>query len=409
MPKIKLSSHFVSHVTCPKGKRKELYFDTSNRGLSLEVRISGGKTYYLRYTDARSRTRYLKLADASDVSLSQARNLCDQARNKIAMGEDPNAEKAIKRQVPTFRDFALEQYLPYAKSYKASWQTDECLLRVHLIPAFGTKHLDEITKNDVIKFRQAALDSGAKPGTVNRRLILLRYIFNLAVRDWEVPGVPSNPTHGVALLEENNKKERYITEEELKRLYDAVKRSQNTMLQYILPMLVVTGARRGEVLNAKWEDFDLERRMWRIPKAKSGKARHIPLGENALRVLEAVRGISRSEYPFGNPKTGKPYKHTYSAWNTARVKAGLPEVRMHDLRHSFASFLINSGRSLYEVQKLLGHTQVKTTQRYAHLTQETLLDAADVGTASLTAILAPDQGLIRHIAETVNSNEYSSN
>jgi integrase len=99
-----------------------------------------------------------------------------------------------------------------------------------------------------------------------------------------------------------------------------------------------------------------------------------------------VRGVSKSDYPFGNPKTCKPYKHLYSAWNTARIKAGLPEVRMHDLRHSFASFLINSGRSLYEVQKLLGHTQVKTTQRYAHLSQETLLDAADVGTASLTAI-----------------------
>lgn len=207
-------------------------------------------------------------------------------------------------------------------------------------------------------------------------------------------------------MEENNKKERYITEEELKRLYDAVKRSQNTMLQYILPMLVVTGARRGEVLNAKWEDFDLERRMWRIPKAKSGKARHIPLGENALRVLEAVRGISKSEYPFGNPKTGKPYRHIYSAWNTARVKAGLPEVRMHDLRHSFASFLINSGRSLYEVQKLLGHTQVKTTQRYAHLSQETLIDAADVGTASLTAILTPNQDSIPQIENAANLRGY---
>ncbi|MEP5375930.1 MAG: site-specific integrase, partial [Hyphomicrobiales bacterium] len=288
------------------------------------------------------------------------------------------------------------------QSYKRSWKTDECLLRVHLIPAFGTNHLDEITKNDVIKYRQAALDSGAKPGTVNRRLILMRYIFNLAVRDWEVPGVPRNPTHGVALLEENNKKERYITEEELKRLYDAVKLSQNKMLQYILPMLVVTGARRGEVLNARWEDFDLDRRQWRIPTAKSGKSRYIPLGENALRVLEAVQNVSNSEYPFGNPKTGKPYRHLYSAWNTSRIKAGLPEVRMHDLRHSFASFLINSGRSLYEVQKLLGHTQVKTTQRYAHLSQETLLDAADVGTASLTAILNPNRESVPQIPQAVN-------
>ncbi len=316
------------------------------------------------------------------------------------MGEDPNAEKALKRQVPTFRDFATERYLPYAKSYKRSWGTDESILRVHLNPVFGSKRLDEITKNDVIKFRQATIDTGVKPSTVNRRLVLLRYIFNLAVRDWEVPGVPRNPTHGVALLEENNKKERFITADELKRLYDAVKLSKNVMLQYIFPMLVVTGARRGEVLHARWEDFDIEGRRWLIPTAKSGKARHIPLGENALRVLEAVRGVSNSEYPFGNPETGKPYRHLHSAWNTARTRAGLREVRMHDLRHSYASFLINEGRSLYEVQKLLGHTQVKTTQRYAHLSQETLLEATDRGTASLTSILNPDRPAVSRIARS---------
>jgi integrase len=389
MPKTKITPVFVDTVLCSGARRKETYFCTSCRGLTLEVRITGGKTYYLRYTDVRGKSRYLKLADAADVTTMQARKLCEQARNKIAMGEDPLADKALKRSVPTFRAFVQERYLPYVKTYKASWETDESLLRVHLIPAFGSKHLDEITKDDVIKLRQAALTSGAKPGTVNRRLILLRYIFNLAVRDWEVPGVPSNPTNGVALLPENNKKERYITEDELKRLYDAVKRSKNVMLRYILPMLVVTGARRGEVLNAKWEDFDLDRRMWRIPKAKSGKARYIPLGENASRVLDTVQGISRSDYPFGNPKTGKPYRHLYSAWNVARERAGLPEVRMHDLRHSFASFLINEGRGIYEVQKLLGHTQINTTQRYAHLTQRTLLEAADAGTASLTAIFNP--------------------
>lgn len=389
MPKTKLTPVFADTVQCPKAKRKETYFCTSCRGLALEVRVSGGKTYYLRYTDGRGKSRYLKLADVADVTVAQARKLCEQARNKIAMGEDPLAEKAMKRNVPTFRAFTYERYLPYVKTYKASWKTDESILRVHLIPALGSKHLDEITKDDVIKLRQAALKKGAKPSTVNRRLILLRYIFNLAVRDWQVPGVPSNPTNGIALLPENNKKERYVTEEELKRLYEAVVASKNAMLRYVLPMLVVTGARLGEALNAKWADFDLDQRLWRIPKAKSGQARHIPLGENALKVLEAVQGVSRSDYAFGNPKTGKPYKYLYRAWDNARIKAGLPEVRMHDLRHSFASFLINSGRGIYEVQKLLGHTQIKTTQRYAHLTQKTLLEAADVGTASLTAIFNP--------------------
>lgn len=100
-----------------------------------------------------------------------------------------------------------------------------------------------------------------------------------------------------------------------------------------------------------------------------------------------MHGRSESQYIFGNPRTGKPYVHVWYAWNAARVKAGLPDVRLHDLRHTFASLLINNGRSIYEVQKLLGHTQIKTTQRYAHLTQETLLDASNIGTAAVAASL----------------------
>ena len=90
---------------------------------------------------------------------------------------------------------------------------------------------------------------------------------------------------------------------------------------------------------------------------------------------------------FANPATGKPYVSIFAAWNTARTRAGMPEVRVHDLRHSFASLLINSGRSLYEVQKLLGHTQVKTTQRYAHLAPQTLLDASNAATLAVGAVM----------------------
>ena len=171
------------------------------------------------------------------------------------------------------------------------------------------------------------------------------------------------------------------------QLYDEICSSQNTMLKHIVAFLVLTGARRNEVLHATWQDIDLIRGMWRITDTKSGYARHLPLNDGAMAVLHQMQGLSRSQFIFGNPKTGKPYVHIYQAWDTARKKAGLPDVRMHDLRHTFASLLINNGRSIYEVQKLLGHTQIKTTQRYAHLTQETLLDASNIGTAAMAATL----------------------
>jgi integrase len=142
-------------------------------------------------------------------------------------------------------------------------------------------------------------------------------------------------------------------------------------------MLILTGARKREVLDAKWEDFDLQRSQWRIPTTKAGRPRYVPISGGVVNLLAC---IPRNDCPyvFANPKTGKPYVSIFNGWNTARKQAGLAEVRIHDLRHSFASFLINGGRSIYEVQRILGHTQIKTTQRYAHLSHDTLLDAADI-------------------------------
>ena len=131
------------------------------------------------------------------------------------------------------------------------------------------------------------------------------------------------------------------------------------------------------MLDARWEDFDLDRQQWRIPVTKAGKPRHVPLSNGVLQLLASVPRDNDCPWVFANPNTHKPYRSFFYSWNTARKQAGLSDVRIHDLRHSFASFLVNAGRSLYEVQKILGHTQVKTTQRYAHLSQDTLIDAAN--------------------------------
>ncbi len=148
-------------------------------------------------------------------------------------------------------------------------------------------------------------------------------------------------------------------------------------MEPIILMLVLTGARKRELLDAKWDDFDLDRRAWRIPVTKSGRPRTVPLSDTALDVLAGVPRIEGCEYAFANPRTKKPFVSIFHGWDTARKRAGLEDVRIHDLRHSFASFLINAGRGIYEVANLLGHTQLKTTQRYAHLADQTLRDAVN--------------------------------
>ena len=388
MPSMSLSIEVVKSLTCPSDKTKITVFDTLCKNLVLEVNLSGRKTYYFRYKDNRNVTRQPKLSDANDITLKQARSLADKSRGMIAMGEDPFEKKTELKKVPTLSTFITESYLPFVKTYKRSWDTDVSLIKNHIMPNFGKQYLDEISKKDIIQFiSKHALTH--KPGSVNRVIILLRYIFNLSIR-WETPGIIKNPTADIPLLEENNKKERFLTADEAKALVEKLKESDNKMLQYIIPMLILTGARKNEVLKAKWEDFNFDQRVWRIPISKSGKARYVPISEGVQYLLEAVPRYTDCDYVFPNPKTKLPYISIFCSWNTARKLVNLGEVRIHDLRHSFASFLVNNGRSLYEVQRILGHTQIKTTQRYAHLSQESLLSAAnEIGKA--VPILMPSR------------------
>ena len=385
MPVVTLTANLIRTASCPPGKGKVDYFDDRRTGLLFEVRASGGKTWYLRYTDARGAQRQHRIANAADMSLEQARKVATELRGQIAIGNDPGVLKAILRTVPKFSDFMVNRYMPFVKGYKKSWNSDDSYLRNHLLPVFSEKHLDEITKHDVISFHHGLRAKGYALGTANRCLILLRYAMNLAVR-WEIPGITKNPTKDVPLFEDTNKKERYLTETEAQMLYCAVKASVNPMLQFIIPMLILTGARKREVLDAKWKEFDLGRRQWRVSVTKAGKPRYVPLSDGVMHLLTTMPH-DNSTWVFPNPKTGKPYVSIFCAWDTARNEAGLADVRMHDLRHSFASFLVNAGRSLYEVQKILGHTQIKTTQRYAHLSQDTLIEAANAVPFTLTVPL----------------------
>lgn len=287
---------------------------------------------------------------------------------------------------PTLDTFFLGRYLPFARVDKRSWATDERYYRIHIQPTLGRHRMNAIRTSQILDLIQQRREAGLAPATVNRVLILLRYCYNLALQ-WEVPGVSGNPVKGLKPLGENNLVERYLNAEESQRLDHALADSRNRMLRPFVAFLLLTGARRGEALNARWADIDEQRRIWRVPLAKSGKSRHITLSEEALRLLEQLRlqqtgsnalAPEKAGFVFAKPGSGKPYGSVYDAWNRARRQAGLHELRMHDLRHSFASALVNHGVSLYEVQRLLGHASIKTTERYAHLQQSSLRASAAI-------------------------------
>ena len=386
MATIKLTQSLVSQTQCPDGRGKVELSDTTSKGLFLEIRKTGGKTFYLRYTNKRGRQLQYRIGDAKVISLAQARKVAMEHKGQIQMGIDPTESRKADRLVPTFAQFITDQYLPHVKAYKKSWETDVSLLKNHLLPRLGRCYMDAITRQDIVKMHSDRKAAGAAAGSANRLLIMMRYIFNLALR-WEVSGLKDNPTKNVPMMPENNKRERYLSVDEARTLYEAVCKSDNKMLAYIIPMLILTGARKREVLDARWQDFDFKRRSWRIHTTKTGKPRHVPLSDGVMALLTALARIDQVDHVFANPKTRKPFVSIFSAWSTARKKAGLEDVRVHDLRHSFASLLINSGRSLYEVQTLLGHTQTRTTQRYAHLAPETLLAASNAATIAVGSVM----------------------
>ncbi|MCL1479707.1 MAG: site-specific integrase [Marinobacter sp.] len=270
-------------------------------------------------------------------------------------------------------------------------------MRNHILPFIGNLYLDEITRQHIVQML-AAHSPGHAPASTNRVLVLTRTIFNCALR-WETPGITKNATDKATLLPVNNERERFLDANEMRRLFRALDDSDAKMLKHIIAMLMLTGARKSEVLNAKWLDFDLINFSWRIEFNKSGKTRYVPLSHNAVALIKQLPTIPGCEYAFANPKTKRPFVSIYNSWNTARKKAGLSDVRIHDIRHSHASLLVNRGHSLYEVQKILGHTQIKTTQRYAHLSQERLLAATnDVADFIDSTLLIEDTKIINNAA-----------
>jgi integrase len=367
---------FVRQCGCPDGARRIDFFDEAVPGFMLEVRCSGGKTFYQRYRDAGGRERQFKIGPANVLTVAQARRKARTILAEAILGSDPQQEREELRGIPTLAEFVHDSYLPYVKNVKRSWQTDETVLRVHILQKFGAYRLDQITDQGIASLIARMRDAGYASGTTNRVLVLLRFIFNLA-RKWGVAGSIKNPTAGLKTAPDVCR-ERFLTHDEVRRLFSALDADENKVAACAIKLLLLTGARRNEITYAKWEYVNWERRTLLVPRAKSGRPRSIHLNSAALELLSSISRTEGNPHILPSPVTGRPSPSLHFPWFRIRERAGLFDIRLHDLRHSFASFLVNQGVSLYVVQGLLGHTQARTTQRYAHLASDTLSDAAEM-------------------------------
>ncbi len=294
----------------------------------------------------------------------------------------PSFSKTPQKADLTLEAFVLSFYLPHIRMRKKSFRVDERIARQYLLPALGKEKLVSLSRQLVEEWLRS-LSRNLLPSSCNRVLSVLKAVYSLAA-SWGFLSWENSPLAGVAFLKTPKEKERALSKEEAHRLMRFLENS--TRLEaFALRLLLLTGARKSEVLFAKRENVRVDLKRLMVPIAKSGKSRAIYLSHEAIRVIEAIPQKKGNPWLFPGRDRGKPLSDIYLFWNTSRKQLGLNKVRIHDLRHSFASFLVNGGHTLYEAQKLLGHSNPMSTMRYAHLEESSLIAATETVSSLLFA------------------------
>mgnify|MGYP001155705641 FL=1 len=369
----KLTKKFVDSIQ-HDSNQEILLWDNELKGFGLRVFTSGRKTYFVQYRNEYNRTRRMKIGVHGIITAEQAREEAKIILGEVAKGNDPSLESKNKKLVPTFVEFSQEYLDLYAKGIKKEkgYKEDQRLLKLSL-KHLGSKTIQEITTKDIHLLHRELKET---PYQANRVRALLSKMFNLAIQwGWR----SDNPVKGIDKYHEH-KKNRWLNNEEMQRLWSVLEKHSNRDVANVIRLLLLTGARRNEMLTATWDQFDLERGIWTKPAhaTKQNRMEHLPLSLQALEILKNMQHISHTNFLFPGKISGKPLQEINKAWGTIRKKAGLLDVRLHDLRHTHASHLVSSGLSLSIVGKLLGHTQASTTQRYAHLADEPLREATSL-------------------------------
>ncbi|MBQ4132364.1 MAG: site-specific integrase [Desulfovibrionaceae bacterium] len=271
----------------------------------------------------------------------------------------------------SLKSFVELVYFPHIRLRKRSWQLDERIAGQYIFPAFGECSLTALRRSAVETWLHGLAGRGLSPATCNRIFAVFRSVCSLAVAHGIIA---RSPCAGVPPFKICRHRERFLSPDEAARLMAALGRSSRPEA-CALRLLLLTGARKSEILRARWENLSNDWQLLTAPLSKSGRPRHIFLSEEAAAAIRSLPRRPGSPWLFPGRSPDRPLSDIYRFWDGLRRELGLTDVRIHDLRHSFASFLVNTGHSLYEVQTLLGHSDPRITMRYAHLERGTLLAA----------------------------------
>lgn len=389
----KITKRLVDSLTATESTGDIQVWDTELLGFGIRIRVKGAKTYFVK-TRVNGKQIWVSIGrHGSPHGPTEARKKAHDILTEAQDGNDPAETKKAERKAITVETLCALYLKEGCTTKKASTLvSDRGRITRHIIPLLGSKRVKDVTRADVERFLQSvakgktatdektkthgrAIVTGGK-GTATRTVGLLGGIFTFAVdrgyRD-------DNPVHGVKRFKDK-KCERFLSEKELgklgKALRKAEKEGENKAAIDAIRLLMLTGCRKSEILTLRWQDVDFEWSCLRLPESKTG-AKIVPLGKDASDLLRELPKHEGSEYVFTSNKEGMHIVGIQKVWDRVREIAELTDVRLHDLRHSFASVGAASGDSLLMIGALLGHKDAKTTARYAHLSDNPIKQAAD--------------------------------
>lgn len=398
----KLTKRYVEDIE-PDTERDIITWDRQVAGFGLRVKPSGRKTYILQYRNAHGRSRRLTLGVHGVVAPAAARKEAKRLLGEVASGEDPAERRRRARHSLTVRELAqlyLDEHL-IPKRKPISVYNFKGEVRRHIGPRLGNRKITAVTRADVERLHRALAD---RPVAANRVVKNLSAMFNFAERR-ELRSQGSNPCRYVTLYKEHPR-QRYLSPAEVARLGDALVEVERTRQFHPtaflgVRLLILTGMRSGEVRSMKWEYIDHERSCVHLPDSKTGP-KTVPLPAPALELLHSAERLKGNPYVCWGVREGLPLASFQTQWEAVRRAAGLEDVRLHDLRHTYASFGVGAGFGLFVIGKVLGHAQASTTERYAHLGNDPVWLAADAIGRQIAEAL---QGQSRKEDEDTATNE----
>jgi integrase len=368
-----LTDKLIRGIQSPIGKRQIRLVDDEITGFGIRVTAKGARTFFLNYT-VDGRERRMSIGGYPTWSVAAAREKAKELRRLVDSGVDPLEQKDRERAMLTVAEL-WERYDQEVLAHKAEKTAiDQRSICIRLVlPEIGSRKANSIDYADIERLH-AKVSNGTRV-QANRMIALLRHMFGRAVR-WGITA--NNPVAGIKQNSEHPR-ERMLSKNERKCFEETLSNLPDDSAKLAIEMLYLTGARKSEVLHARWDQFDLEDASWTKPSAhtKQRKIHRIPLHQRSLEVLQRAKAFGDGDYVFPS-KNGQPLNDIRRTFSKVCIMAGIENFRVHDLRHSFASLLAEAGIDLLAIGKLLGHTQTATTSRYAHLQQDTLRKATEL-------------------------------